>query len=228
MAEHSPARHDLMWLEAGAAARARPLPGCSAGLHDAAGALAAWIAADRPLVVARQPGERAPGRIVLGLPLPPSAGKHRIAFDIPLAQVRRRAPPPPLSAIASLLPDEWQTTLQTLTTHPDIVATAPRAFGSAAMQAITGTTCLGEDSDLDLLLKPTSRAAAERALDALGALVAQGCRPRLDGEMLDRHGRATSWRELLSGAKQVLFKHTERIGMTRREDFLEACEASAT
>lgn len=226
MAEHAPARHDLVWLDAEAAAHALALPGGAAALPDATQRLAAWAAAGRPLVLSRQPRELAPGRTLLGLPLPPSDGKHRIAFDVPTARIARRAPPPPLGAIASLLPAQWLTTLQALTSHADIAATAPRAFGSAAMQAITGIACIGEDSDLDLLLRPASRDAALRALDTLAAIDAQHGEPRLDGEMLDRLGRATSWRELLSSAPQVLFKHIDGVGMTRREDFLDACEAT--
>lgn len=227
MADLAPARHDLIWLEADAAAHARALPGCATARLDPAAQLSAWTSAGRPLVLSRQPRELAPGRTLLGLPLPPSAGKHRIAFDVPTSRIARRAPPPPLHAIASLLPAHWQPTLQALNTHADIVATAPRAFGSAAMQAITGIACLGEDSDLDLLLKPTSRAAAERALDALGSLAARGAGPALDGEMIDRHGRAASWRELLIGTRQILFKHIDHVGMTTREDFLAGCEAGS-
>lgn len=225
MTEPRPARHDLVWLCADAPAHARALPGCGATLSDADTRLAAWTGAGRPLVVSRQPRELAPGRTLLGLPLPPSDGKHRIAFDVPTSRIARRAPPPPLRAIAGLLPAEWQTTLQALNAHADITATSPRAFGSAAMQAITGLACLGEDSDLDLLLTPASRAGAERALDALGAISAHGGCPRLDGEMVDRHGRAASWRELLGNTRQILFKHIDHVGMTTREDFLAACGA---
>lgn len=201
------------------------MPGCIAALADADLRLSEWTAAGRPLVLSRQPRELAPGRTLLGLPLPPSAGKHRIAFEVPTSRIARRAPPPPLRAISSLLPTHWQATLQTLNSHADIAATAPRAFGSAAMQAITGIACLGEESDLDLLLTPPSRAAAERALAALRGIVARGTCPPLDGEMLDRHGRAASWRELLAGTRQILFKHLDHVGMTTREDFLAGCEA---
>jgi phosphoribosyl-dephospho-CoA transferase len=227
MAESAAARHDFVWLDADAAAHARALPGCSAGLSDPGAHLAEWAAAGRPLVLSRQPRELAPGRTLLGLPLPPSAGKHRIAFDVPTSRIARRAPPPPLHAIAPLLPPEWQGTLSALTANADIAATAPRVYGSAAMHALTGVPCLGEQSDLDLLLAPTSRSAALRALDALGAIAARGGRPQLDGEMLDRHGRAASWRELLGDSRQILFKHIAEVGMTSREDFLAGCEAAA-
>lgn len=226
MAESAPARHDLVWLAADAPAHARALPGFGAQLSDSSARLAEWTAAGRPLVLARQPRELPPGRTLLGLPLPPSAGKHRIAYDIATSRIARRAPPPPLRAITALLPAEWQTTLQALNDHADITATNPRAFGSAAMHAVTGIACLGEDSDLDLLLTPASRAAAERALDALGALVARGSCPRLDGEMVDRQGRAASWRELLGNTRQILFKHIDHVGMTTREDFLAGCEGT--
>ena len=228
MADPAPARHDFVWLEADAGAHARAMPGCAAALVDAPARLAEWTAAGRPLVVSRQPRELAPGRTLLGLPLPPSAGKHRIAFDVPTSRIARRAPPPPLHAIADRLPESWQGTLATLIDHADIAATSPRAFGSAAMHALTGIRCLGEDSDLDLLLAPPSREAALRALDALDSIVARGTCPQLDGEMIDRQGRAASWRELLGDSPRILFKHIARVGMIPREDFLAACEAEAT
>jgi phosphoribosyl-dephospho-CoA transferase len=227
MVDPGPARHDFVWLGSGAGAHARAMPGCAAALVDAGARLAEWTAAGRPLVVSRQPPELAPGHTLLGLPLPPSAGKHRIAFDVPTSHIARRAPPPPLRAIADLLPRPWQETLAALIGHTDIAATTPRAFGSAAMHALTGVRCLGEDSDLDLLLAPPSRRAALRALDALGTIVARGTCPRLDGEMVDRQGRAASWRELLGDSRQILFKHIARVGMIPREDFLAACEAAA-
>lgn len=224
MAEHAPARHDLVWLQAGAAIKVRPLP--CAGTIDAEAQLAEWIDAGRPLVFARQPSELPPGRLLLGLPLPPSAGKHRIACEVPTALVERRAPPPPLAAIAALLPDTWQSALQALGRDAAITATGPRAFGSAAMQAVTGMQCLTEQSDLDLLLTPPDRDAALRALDALARIDCLGDGPRLDGEMLDATGRAANWRELLGNAPQVLFKHVDRIGLIAREDFLAACGGS--
>lgn len=227
MADSAPARHDFIWLEADSGALARALPGSTAALTDAGAQLREWTAAGRPLVMSRQPRELPPGRTLLGLPLPPAAGKHRIAFDVPTSRIARRAPPPPLRAIAGLLPAHWQSTLTALISNTDIAATSPRAFGSAAMHALTGVNCLGEDSDLDLLLTPGSRQAALRALEALGALVAQGTCPQLDGEMVDRQGRAASWRELLGDSPKVLFKHIARVGMTSREDFLAACEAEA-
>ena len=224
MADHAPARHDLVWLQAGATMKVRPLP--CAGAVDARAQLAEWIDAGRPLVFARQPAELPPGRMLLGLPLPPSAGKHRIACEVPTALVARRAPPPPLSAIAALLPDAWQPALQALGRDAAITATRPRAFGSAAMQAVTGMQCLNEHSDLDLLLAPPSHDAALRALDALARIDGQRDAPRLDGEMLDARGRAASWRELLGNAPQVLFKHVDRIGLMAREDFLAGCGGS--
>lgn len=221
MAELAPARHDLVWLQPGCADKLRPLP--CAGRIDAPARLAEWIDAGRPLVFARQPAELPPGRVLLGLPLPPSAGKHRIACEAPVSLIARRAPPPPLSAIAALLPADWQPTLQAIGREAAITEARPRAFGSAAMHALTGLECLNPASDLDLLLAPSSREAALRALDALARIDARHDTLSLDGEVLDSFGRATSWRELLSDAPQVLFKHVGGIGLIAREDFLTAC-----
>src|SRR5690606_12820781 len=116
-------RHDLVWLETGVEARA--LPGSCVAVEDAGARLADWIAAGRPLVIARQPRKLPPGRIVLGLPLPPSVGKHRIAFDVPAASIARSEPPPLLAQMAGRLPRAWQPAIDALLADPDIRAAEP-------------------------------------------------------------------------------------------------------
>src|SRR5690554_1643011 len=167
MIEHRSARHDLVWLQPGSASRATALPLPPLSADDAITRLAEWIDAGRPLVVARQPAHLAPGRLRLGLPLPASEGKLRLAFDVPRAAVLRGAPPPPLAAVPEHLPRRWHASLDALLASPAILAANPRVFGSAAMQAVTGIECVSEESDLDLLLAPANREAALAALAAL-------------------------------------------------------------
>lgn len=221
MIERGTARHDLVWLQAGSARRATALTLPPLSADDAIGRLAAWIDAGRPLVVARQPAHLPPGRLRLGLPLPASEGKLRLAFDVPRAAVLRRAPPPPLSALASQLPRRWRTTLDALLACAAIRATNPRAFGSAGMQAVTGIKCIGDDSDLDLLLAPTSREAALAALAALVRIDGTDSGPRLDGEIVDARGRATSWRELAAGSSSILIKGRDSVAMSGHDEFLD-------
>lgn len=220
MPERRHARHDLMWLSPAAVTSARPLLVEPGAVEAARAVLADWVGADRPLVVARQPRELPPGRMLLGLPVPASRGKQRLAFDVARAQVTRCAPPPPLAAIAAHLPPAWQPRIEALLADPAIAAANPRAYGSAAMQALTGLDCLGEQSDLDLLLTPQSREAALAVMAALDSLDRAGKGPRLDGELVDRRGRATSWRELLRGTHHVLVKQIDAVAMTGYDDYL--------
>lgn len=214
------ARHDLVWLDPDAAATARPLPICTESESGSRSQLADWIAADRPLVVARQPVDLPPGRLLLGLSLPSAGGKQRLAFEVAVARIARSAPPPPLAAISVHMPKKWHATLDALLASPAISAANPRAYGSAAMQALTGLACVGDDSDLDLLLAPTSREAALAAMNSLADIDSRGNAPRLDGELVDRHGRASSWRELMRDTRQILVKQLDAVGMSTHEDFL--------
>ncbi len=227
MSERHTARHDLVWLESGSASRATalPLPPLSAG--DAITRLAEWIGAGRPLVVARQPAHLPPGRMRLGLPLPVSEGKLRLAFDVPRAAILRRAAPPPLAALPDHLPRRWRASLEALLACPAIRAANPRAFGSAAMQAVTGIECVSEESDLDLLLAPASREAALATLAALARIDSAGVGPRIDGEIVDAHGRATSWRELAAGAASILVKGHDSVAMTGHAEFLDGLGGAA-
>jgi phosphoribosyl-dephospho-CoA transferase len=227
MAERRAARHDLVWLEPGSARAARALPLPPLSTDDALSRLADWIDAGRPLVVARQPADLPPGRLRLGLPLPASQGKLRLAFDVPRAAVLRSAPPPPLAALADHLPRRWRGTLEALLACPAIRAADPRAFGSAGMQAVTGEDCVGDDSDLDLLLAPASREAALAALATLSRIDGAGLGPRLDGEIVDARGRATSWRELAGGASDILIKQFDAVAMTGHAEFLDGLGGAA-
>src|SRR5690606_41411581 len=108
-----------------------------------------------------------------------------------------------------------------------ILAANPRVFGSAAMQAVTGIECVSEESDLDLLLAPASREAALAALAALAHIDASGVGPRIDGEIVDPHGRATSWRALAAGAASILVKGHDSVAMTGHAEFLDGLGGAA-
>lgn len=219
-----PARHGFVWLVPGQCASAH-LVSAARGVDEAAAQaqLADWCARAYPLIMARQDATTAPACLRLGLALPPSKGRHRLAFDVPLAAIQRHAPPPRLSRIARMLPTHWQATLSALNTAACPAARQARVYGSAALHAITVQPCLAPHSDIDLLMQPDDAGQLDALLELLSELDAVAS-PRMDGEIVDTLGRAANWRELASGMPRLVVKSIDRVALIDRQDFIAALE----
>lgn len=218
MSESAPRRHDLAWLAPDAAAAAR-LAGPACQREGAAlRLLEGWLERGYPLIVTRQPAGPA-ATIRLGLALPPGEGKYRLAFDLPRAMLRAIAPPPLLAEASAALPMRWRSTLRAVLEAPEILACEPRLYGSAALQVLTGESCLGQASDLDLLLSPASWPAARRAATSLLELAVPPAGPRLDGEIASPAGLAVAWRELAAAPAQLLVKGAGSVELQRATQF---------
>jgi len=226
MPEHPLERHDLVWLAPSAvsaeASTVRPVSPCCAADFEASRLLADWVAAGHPLIVARQDDAVGAEQIKLGLALPPALGKLRLAFHIARHHIAHSMPPPALSATAlNALPAHWRPLLSTVLALPAMQATTPRFYGSAAIQFATGLSCLGADSDLDLLLTPPDWPTALAACRALVALDDPHCPPRLDGEIRNAAGDAVAWRELSADSRQVLVKSLNDVRLGGRTAFAD-------
>lgn len=222
MPERPLERHDLVWLAPAAVGAAQPASPCCAADPEASRLLADWVGAGHPLIVARQDGAVGAGQIRLGLALPPALGKRRLAFLVARHDIVRSMPPPALSVTAlGALPAHWRPLLTTALALPEVLAAAPRIYGSAAMQFVTGLTCIGADSDLDLLLTPPDWPAALAACRALVALDDPCCPPRLDGEIRNAAGDAVAWRELAAASRQVLVKSPDQVRLVGRTTFAD-------
>jgi phosphoribosyl-dephospho-CoA transferase len=174
-------RHTLVWPQPQASWQALT-PGAQTRLQ-------AWFAAGHPAIVARADASEAAGMLRLGVPLPRSEGKQRLALRMHSSQLARRAPPPLLSQIAAACAVP---ALQQLASMA--AGYQPRVFGSHAWQWLTGLDYVHADSDLDLLWSIEHAAQA----DAIVALLQQweagdGC--RADGELLLPGQMAVNWRE---------------------------------
>jgi phosphoribosyl-dephospho-CoA transferase len=215
----NPSRHTLVWIR----------PECRAAVagqirDDAMHAhVAAWLAADRPLVVARQPvadvgaghaREQKDNRghgpllqlkpcsiengisdsIVVGLALPPAQGKRRIAFNVASHDIARYTPPLRLADALVHAPSEWQPALAELDAAATNIDIELRVFGSLAWQALSGMQYLTPQSDIDLLWHPRSHAQLQQGV-ALLARWEQDHGLRADGEVLFGGSSAVSWRE---------------------------------
>ncbi|MGJ7609666.1 MULTISPECIES: malonate decarboxylase holo-[acyl-carrier-protein] synthase [unclassified Variovorax] len=187
--------------------------------------LEGWAQRGWPLIVRRRmPGEAGwpPSWLAVGLPLPPSAGKRRIALKLQMADVASTAPLPGLRDVVSSAPLAWQPTLQALLAAAGRHEVHTRVFGSLAWQWLTGLPYLGHGSDIDLTWTLPRRARIDGFLAELAAI--ESAAPmRLDGELVRPDGAGVNWRELHAGADELLLKTTGDPALCSRNAFDEAC-----
>lgn len=179
------ARHDLVWLtRSGWGAALEQAPQHDAVLRD-------WFEHDWPLVVRRQEPGAGDAVLSLGMPLPLAEGvRQRVALVVQLAQIARQTPPLTIADALACAPSTWLAPLLAL--QRDFTGLDLRVYGSLAMESITGLPYLRPESDIDLLLRPATRAE----LHAGAALLAQHAQLLpLDGEIVFPNGDAVSWKE---------------------------------
>lgn len=212
MAEVARRRHDLVRVDASAWAASLAARPDLAELPW----VAEWAARGWPLMVRRPVGTEPDGRVPLGLPLPPSAGKLRLAFELPAEVLSAPGPPPLLFSAAASAPPAWRPTLTRLVALDRSV----RVFGALAWQALTGLDYLSPTSDLDLLWPWPPGDRLDDLLAAIAAIEAQAPMG-LDGELVRPDGAAVNWRELASTAPEVLVKRLDSVTLQSRRALLE-------
>ena len=187
--------------------------------------LAGWARRGWPLVARRRGECEAGGGIAAGLPLPPAAGKRRIAVLLPGEAVTEIRSPLPLAEALPAAPPDWRPVLEALLALGVEHGVTPRVFGSLAWAALTGLDYLGPASDLDLLwpVLPPPRMAA--LLAALGGIETRAPM-RLDGEVLLPDGSGANWREIQAGAAEILVKRAGGVALLPRADFLGTAGAA--
>ena len=151
------------------------------------------------------------------LPAPPSSGKTRLAFHVSGTGVVRFAPPLALAVVARAMPHAWQPPLAALDDATRKMGVCLSVFGSAAWRAITGLDYLRDDSDIDVLFRPTN--ADE--IDAVAALFERwehSAHRRIDGEILFPGDAAVAWREWAYAERgaRVLAKSADRVALIER------------
>jgi phosphoribosyl-dephospho-CoA transferase len=210
-------RHDLVWLTAQgwkeAAASVRP-----GDRHS----LALWERQGWPAVVRRRDVGQPADVVSLGIALPPAgadAPKQRIGLRAPALQVRRRAHPLPLLDAMAAAPGPWRADLAALAAAGVML----RAYGSLALQAITGLPYLTPASDIDVLLAPRSRSELDAGIATL-ARHAAGL--PLDGEVLFPNGDAVAWKEWRDAGERsrVLVKTIAAVRLDGRAALLATLE----
>jgi phosphoribosyl-dephospho-CoA transferase len=177
-----------------------------------------WIALGRPLV-ARRPSEEDQAGIPLGLPLPPSLGKARIAVTAPRQAVARVSPPPALIEIHTFAPAAWRSTLDHVATLCAKLNIELRVFGSLAWEQLTGLDYVTPASDVDLLFIGARRLAVAPLVRGLAEIEADAPM-RLDGEIVRVDGAAANWRELRVAPPEVLVKTLDGVLLQSSVEFL--------
>jgi phosphoribosyl-dephospho-CoA transferase len=177
-----------------------------------------WVDQGWPLIARRFAPDEGFG-VPLGLPLPPAAGKRRIGLLMDCADIVATTRPPLLSAALPVAPESWRPTLRRLDHMSSEFGIEARVFGSLAWRLLTGLNYLTAASDLDFILSLPLPGDFAR-LSAELAAIDSAAPMRLDGEIVRDDGAGAHWRELHSGACDVLVKTVERSLVLNSAEFI--------
>jgi phosphoribosyl-dephospho-CoA transferase len=179
-----------------------------------------WANNHWPLIVRRpMPGEEA--GLALGLPLPPSAGKRRIALQCQPGDIASVMPLPGLAEVFGTPPESWLPSLRELLLLAAKYEVTTGVFGSLAWQWLTGLTYLSPGSDIDLAWDLPRHDRVDRFLDELADLDARAPM-RLDGELVRADGAGINWRELHAGDAELALKTATDVVLYPRKSFIGA------
>jgi phosphoribosyl-dephospho-CoA transferase len=179
-----------------------------------------WARHGRPLIVRRR-GPLDGDGVLLGLPLPPSAGKRRIAVEMRPGDIVSVSPLPSVSEVLGTAPLAWQPCLQELTELSRNYGIRGGVFGSLCWQWLTGLNYLGPRSDVDIAWTLPQPHRLEAFLDDLADVDARAP-VRLDGELLHADGAGANWRELHAGGAELALKTADQVLLCARADFVGA------
>jgi phosphoribosyl-dephospho-CoA transferase len=184
-------RHDLVWLtRAGWHAAVTTDPGHGDALRD-------WYEHDWPAVARRQDASAGDDVICLGMPLPLSSGvRQRLSLAAHVDHIARRTAPVTLADALAAAPPPWLAGLVALAR--DAAGMDLRVYGSLAMASVTGAPYLRPESDIDLLLRPSTRAELRAGL---GLLARHAAVLPLDGEIVFPSGDAVAWKEWIAARR---------------------------
>ena len=133
--------------------------------------------------------------VPVGVPLPPTHGKRRVALLLPPGGVLARSSPHLLCAAAKVADPGWRSTIVSLLALGARTGVEPAAFGSLLWQHLTGLAYLSRNSDLDVLW-PVPENFDVLSLVFGIAQVQRDAPIRIDGEVIFPDGSAVNWREL--------------------------------
>lgn len=184
-------RHDLLYVAPGVWASA--LAACSSLAHLPL--LEHWADRKWPVIVRRRAQGEDPDAVPIGIPLPPAAGKRRVALVVPPDGILQHSSPPALRVAAKVADPGWRSTISSLLALGARTGVEPLVFGSLLWEHRTGLGYLSPHSDLDVLWPVP--ADFDVLLLVLSIAEVQRDAPlRIDGEVIFPDGSAVNWREL--------------------------------
>lgn len=177
-----------------------------------------WVERGWPLIARRPlPGEA--GGYALGLPLPPSAGKRRIAVNVRYEDIDAVSTLPSLAETIDSASATWRSSLHRLTALAERHAVEARVFGSLAWQWLTRLAYVSPSSDLDIIWTLPRRERIVAFLAELAEIETQAPM-RLDGELIRANGSGVHWRELHAGSKDLALKTSTDVQLCSYEAFV--------
>ena len=179
-----------------------------------------WVRNGRPLIMRRRLPSDIDG-LSLGLPLPPSAGKRRIAVQLHHEDIASTRPLPELTEVLGSAPVEWRHFLGELAGIARNFGVHAGVFGSLGWQWLTGLNYLGPHSDVDIAWALPPRDRIEQLLEDLAELDSRSP-VRLDGELVREDGAGVNWRELRAGGAELALKTASDVILYSRASFLGA------
>lgn len=217
-----PSRHDLIWLKPSQLGHVKLVGGSPVEVERGMQCLHDWVEAGHPLIVARQPDEFQSvekSGLQVGLALPPSMGKLRLAFAVPASAIASHRAPWLLSGSIAQLPQPWVKPLSELAALPAVSACRPAVYGSGLMQMVTGIHCITEYSDVDLLFYPNNQRAYTDLLQALATWSLNHPDLRVDGEVVNANAWASAWRDCAGTHPSVLAKAICSVQLMSKKEF---------
>jgi len=181
--------------------------------------MAEWANRGWPVIVRRRLESEALDVVPVGVPLPPAAGKSRIALNIPQAAVIARAVPTSLRTVAPKAEPAWQPTIAALVALGERHGIELAAFGSLLWEHHTGLTYLSPSSDLDVIWLAHGDCDIANLLCGI-ARIERAAPMRIDGEVVFAQGVAANWGELhkaLSedGPAEILVKTMDGVRIVK-------------
>jgi phosphoribosyl-dephospho-CoA transferase len=174
-----------------------------------------WSDRGWPVIVRRRAETEDRHLVPVGVPLPPAAGKHRVALLIPPDGVLQHSSPPALHATARAADPDWRSTIDALVDLGARSGVEPAAFGSLLWQHLTGLAYLSPHSDLDVLWPIPANFDVHSLVCSIREIQSDATL-RIDGEIIFPDGTAVNWRELWNAYQAadgatVLAKTMERV-----------------